>query len=417
MSIPDRTSNSPVDRPLAKSYALQSQRNSGFSPPSQPSSMQSESGSEMLVTFHSPPADDVKWALVVDELCKLSSPCTAVLISFNSRLGRQELTVRGGSDFMEEGQPLSNDDYYAVDPFGEAPFGEPNMRQPLTEITLGGELVSHEQFHKTKLHNDIAARRDLHHLAVLPLVSTPKHFDALSAWRGGTAGEFDAETLHLFECALPHLRAAQDIRCELANAKLRAARAEAALEHTFAAAFLLDAAGRVVHMNRPGEAMISFPDGVMLRRNRIIATNASQQSQLKALIACALSTAQASAMQTGGAIALERSSGRRPLFVRVLPLRVELTAGHTPSGHALLLITDPDAAVKDPAILLKSLFSLTTAEIAVATNLRAGFTLVEIAAVRRVSLETIRSQVKSLLQKTNTRRQSDLILLLTTLIT
>jgi DNA-binding CsgD family transcriptional regulator len=207
------------------------------------------------------------------------------------------------------------------------------------------------------------------------------------------------------------------LRCELANANLRAARAEAALEHNFAAVFLLDAAGRVVHMNRSGEAMVSSPDGVMLRRNRVVATNAAQQSKLKALIACAISAAQANAQQPGGAIALERSSGRHPLFVRVLPLQVDLPAGQTPSAHALLLITDPGGAVKDPTNLLKSLFLLTNAEIAVATNLRAGFTLTEIAAARRVSLETIRSQVKSLLQKTNTRRQSDLVLLLTTLIT
>jgi DNA-binding NarL/FixJ family response regulator len=73
--------------------------------------------------------------------------------------------------------------------------------------------------------------------------------------------------------------------------------------------------------------------------------------------------------------------------------------------------------VQDATSLLRDLFSLTTAEIAVAVNLRVGLTLADIAAARGVALETIRSQVKSVLQKTNTRRQSDLILLLTTLIT
>lgn len=88
-----------------------------------------------------------------------------------------------------------------------------------------------------------------------------------------------------------------------------------------------------------------------------------------------------------------------------------------PPGHALLLIADPDVAVKDPTDFLKDLFSLTTAEIEVAVSLRAGLSLTEIAAARRVSIETVRSQIKSILQKTNTRRQGDLILLLTTLIT
>ena len=130
--------------------------------------------------------------------------------------------------------------------------------------------------------------------------------------------------LILFACALSPSRAAQDTRCQLANANLRAARAEAALEHAFAAAFVLDAVGRVVYMNRSGEAMASSADGVMFRRNELSPQNASQQSQLKALIAGAISAAQASASQAVGAIALERSSGRRPLFVRVMPLRRRL---------------------------------------------------------------------------------------------
>lgn len=291
------------------------------------------------------------------------------------------------------------------------------LRDPITEIARGREWISQKPVDRTGLQDDALARYDLPHRPILSLASTAAHFDVLSACAGAGIGEFNPETPHSFACALSPARAAQAPRCQLANANLRAARAEAALEHAFAAAFVLDAVGRVVYMNRSGEAMASSADGVMFRRNRISATNASQQSKLKALIAGAISGAQASASQAVGAIALERSSGRRPLFVRVMPLRVDLTGGHTPSGHALLLITDPDGALENPTSLLKSLFSLTTAEIEVATHLRAGSTLAEIAAVRGVSLETTRSQVKSLLQKTNSRRQSDLILLLTTLIT
>jgi DNA-binding CsgD family transcriptional regulator len=270
---------------------------------------------------------------------------------------------------------------------------------------------------KTELHNNILARYDFHHMAILPLVSTPTHFEVLSASRGGDTAEVDAEALRLLAYPASQLRVAQALGRELAAAHLRAACAEAALEQTLTAAFLLDSAGRVMHMNRAGESIASSADGVMLRRNKIVATNASQQSRLRLLIAGAISAAGASLARLGGAIALERSSGRRPLFVRVLPLRVGLPVGHTPSGHALLLITDPDGAVQDATSLLKDLFSLTNAEIAVAVNLRVGFTLAAIATARGVALETIRSQVKSVLQKTNTRRQSDLVLLLTTLIT
>lgn len=408
MKSPDKTSNAPVGVPTANSYTSRTYQDCGFPPPGQSTPAQHEpSLSETLATLYSSPGEGAQWAKVFDQLCNLTSS-TVFLTSFNPKPGRQELPVRGGAGFMEEGQALYDD---SLDPLRDR-----ITRESQVGSTPGTELASQEQLYAQQ-HSDVSTRDDLHHLAILPLVSAPPHSDALRTWRGGDAGEFDAEILHLFHCAVPHLRAAQVLGRELAVANLRAARAEAALEHTSAAAFLLDSVGRVVYMNRSAEEIVSSADGLMLRRNKIIATNPAQQSKLRLLIGAAIDAAQTSPPSPAGAIALERSSGRRPLFVRVLPLRVDLESGQTSPGHALLLITDPDGAVQDATSLLRDLFSLTTAEIAVAVNLRVGLTLADIAAARGVALETIRSQVKSVLQKTNTRRQSDLVLLLTTLIT
>jgi len=404
----DKTSNAPVGVPTANSYTSRTYRDCGFPPPGRSTPAQHEpSLSETLATLYSSPGEGAQWAKVFDQLCNLTSS-TVFLTSFNPKPGRQELTVRSGADFMEEGQALYDD---SLDPLRDR-----ITRESQVGSTPGTELASQEQLY-AQLHSDVSTRDDLHHLAILPLVSTPPHSDALRTWRGGDADEFDAEILQLLQRAVPHLRAAQVLGRELAAANLRAARAEAALEHTSAAVFLLDWVGRVVHMNSSAEEIVSSADGLMLRRNKIIATNPAQQSKLRLMIGAAIDAAQTSPPSSAGAIALERSSGRRPLFVRVLPLRVDLESGQTPSGHALLLMTDPDGAVQDATSLLRDLFSLTTAEIAVAVNLRVGLTLADIAAARGVALETIRSQVKSVLQKTNTRRQSDLILLLTTLIT
>jgi DNA-binding CsgD family transcriptional regulator len=406
MKSPDKTSNAPVGVPTANSYTSHIYRDCGFPPPARSAPMQHDPGfSEMLATLHPSLGEDAKSARVVAQLCRLTSLSTAFLISFNPKPRRQELTVRGGAAFMKEGQALYNDS-----------LRDSTTRTSQVASTPGTEFAFQEQSY-TQLHSDVSTRHELHHLAILPLVSTPPHSDALRTWRGGDAREFDAEILHLFQCAVPHLRAAQVLGRELAAASLRAARAEAALEHTSAAAFLLDSVGRVVHMNSSAEEIVSSADGLILRRNKIIATNSAQQSKLRLLIGAAIDTAQTSPPSPAGAIALERTSGRRPLFVRVLPLHVHLESGQTSPGHALLLITDPDGPVHDATSLLKDLFSLTAAEIAVAVNLRVGLTLADIAAARGVGLETVRSQVKSVLQKTNTRRQSDLMLLLTTLIT
>ena len=55
------------------------------------------------------------------------------------------------------------------------------------------------------------------------------------------------------------------------------------------------------------------------------------------------------------------------------------------------------------------MFNLTPAEVAVATQLMRGLEAKQIARVHHRSLHTVRSQMRSLLQKTGSRRQADLV--------
>jgi DNA-binding CsgD family transcriptional regulator len=57
---------------------------------------------------------------------------------------------------------------------------------------------------------------------------------------------------------------------------------------------------------------------------------------------------------------------------------------------------------------LRRLYGLTEAETEVAIDLATGRALAEIAAARGTSIDTVRSQVKAALAKTNSRRQADL---------
>jgi DNA-binding CsgD family transcriptional regulator len=65
--------------------------------------------------------------------------------------------------------------------------------------------------------------------------------------------------------------------------------------------------------------------------------------------------------------------------------------------------------------ILTNCYALTTAELRLAIQLFEGWTLVDAAARNSVSLETVRAQLKAVFNKTDTRRQSELILLLSRL--
>ena len=76
---------------------------------------------------------------------------------------------------------------------------------------------------------------------------------------------------------------------------------------------------------------------------------------------------------------------------------------------------DLDMSLDEISLGLGAQFGLTRSEAEVAVALSAGQIITEIAALRAVSVHTVRNQVKSALSKTNSRRQAELTRLIETL--
>ena len=78
----------------------------------------------------------------------------------------------------------------------------------------------------------------------------------------------------------------------------------------------------------------------------------------------------------------------------------------------MLIITPVTAPQAPPVELIQSLFDLSPAEARVARRLAAGSTVEEIASVNGVSSNTVRPQVRGVLEKTGCRRQTEVVALL-----
>ena len=80
---------------------------------------------------------------------------------------------------------------------------------------------------------------------------------------------------------------------------------------------------------------------------------------------------------------------------------------------AVLLLTAVTLPQAPPVELVQSLFDLTPAEARVARNLASGKTVDDIASDSRISPNTIRTQIRGVLEKTGCTRQVDVVALLT----
>src|SRR5262249_48420297 len=107
-------------------------------------------------------------------------------------------------------------------------------------------------------------------------------------------------------------------------------------------------------------------------------------------------------------MSLSRPSQRRPYLVVVTPLSPRTIA----APAVLVLIRDPEAHRPVPRDILMQLFGLTAAEARLALELGAGASLEQAAERFAVSINTVRTQLRQVLAKTDSKRQADLVRLL-----
>lgn len=210
-----------------------------------------------------------------------------------------------------------------------------------------------------------------------------------------------------FSRIVPHARAA--VRLQIALEGQGASIIAGTLEAMSAAAFLCDDAGRVVEKTPAAEALLqagrlrligrtlaSHGDGETLRLNQAILTAASPVVDASSL---------------PRRIILRGYPGATPLWAEVSRLpRHRMALGR---GACALVIVRGHALDREKLLgELRRSYDLSTAEADVALRLAGAESREEIAAARRVSLETVRAQIKALFGKLGVNRESELVALI-----
>ncbi|MGH6857396.1 MAG: helix-turn-helix transcriptional regulator [Methylocella sp.] len=217
-------------------------------------------------------------------------------------------------------------------------------------------------------------------------------------------GPFERAVVQKLDELRPHLA-----RGALLSARLQLERARIASE-TLAAlglpALVLNEQGKVLAANPLIEALTSY---VQWRaQDRVSLKDRAADSLLRDAIA-ATDVAGGSSVRSFPV----RDAGTEAMMVaHVVPIR--LSARDIFVRCAAVLVMTPVTLPQAPPVeLVQSLFDLTPAEARVARGLASGETVETIASTRGVSQNTIRMQVRGVLEKTGCNRQVDIVALLT----
>lgn len=198
----------------------------------------------------------------------------------------------------------------------------------------------------------------------------------------------------------PHLA-----RAAVLASKLQMQRAQASLdsfERAGSPAALVGARGNVMATNPGFETLLKQ---VLIRAWDRIALD---DERANALLQKALSELALDRLGDIRSIPIPRKDDSPAFIIHVLPIRRQALDIFS-RAQAMLVVTVSGRALRIEASLLCELYDLTRGEAAVATRILDGRSINEIAVERRVSRETVRSQVKNVLAKTGCQSQADFI--------
>lgn len=225
---------------------------------------------------------------------------------------------------------------------------------------------------------------------------------------------YQAEHVEYFKLILPHMSRALGVMFRLRDAEFRIAASLHALDQLPNGLFLLNAEGYVTFANRAAQKIIAQNDGLQLRaasalKDISLLTTQDREAQI-ALDVAIQSAVRPNIRETrhfSQSLSVPRPSGKAPytLNFSTLPEQNQYGLGGN-SPKAIVFVNDSAADVRIDQPLLKTAYGLTAAEARLAELLANGYTNEDAAQKLGVSINTIKTQLQQIYQKTDTNNRA-----------
>lgn len=182
-----------------------------------------------------------------------------------------------------------------------------------------------------------------------------------------------------------------------------------ALDRFHIGIFVLSPNGSVVVKNLEADRLLDSGDGISLSRDgQLHPTDDGQRAELKDAITKAVHTAQAQHNRAESLLKLSRRSGDDPYLVEVAPIRDQGEIESQFNG-CLVFVIDPTKTDVVSTEGMQTLYGLTNSESEICKLVAEGFETDEVADVRNLTRETVRTYIKKILQKTGVNNRSQLV--------
>jgi DNA-binding CsgD family transcriptional regulator len=230
----------------------------------------------------------------------------------------------------------------------------------------------------------------------------------LSFHRRIGAKPFGADESATMQTLLPHLRRSLAVTLD---APPSPARCEA---HDFcsnvgAPTFFFGPDGKIVDRNAAADLLLNAEDGLALRDGRLVLTDHAAQLEFDTAVQRIIGENWTRKLRLGSELIARRSKSS-PMVLVLTPLGTEnpIAQWAAPVRCVLFVLEEEMRASGSLINRLTRLYGLTLAEAEIAIGISTGASARELARLRGTRTDTVRSQIKAVLAKTSTRRQSEI---------
>lgn len=373
--------------------------------------------SDLIGTIYEAAMEPSLWSSVLAQIEQLVQADSSNLIFFD-QLNRRRNSLTSTDDYSVDAvdeylkKHIDSDVNMARVTQGDRKNGEfyfPVSSQLLAEIPEHIAGKDYKEFLKSS---------ELNHGPVFGTILLEGSFSCslLAIFRDKGGAPFKPEVLDICNRFGTHLSRAIRIHHHLLSARDSHYRLQQALENTASGVALLDESGRVIFANQEaGRVCQQHPALTLGSGGYLLATNREQNRLLGHLIRNAVDACNSNSRcyDKPVSLPLRHSDTPHPLKVTALPL-------HPISGSTLLsqgiccvvFINDPLRKWNVSNDYMRHAYDLTPSECDVAGSLLNGLRVSDISKQRRTTEETVRWQIKNILQKTQLDSQVALLQLL-----
>lgn len=359
--------------------------------------------SHLLKVLYSTPLQPDAWNEFLELLVKHTGSASAFLLVADRR---QSMSIRmeGGVSFGEERVRLYAQELSAVDPYRiEA------IRRGKLGVVDMAEWVPLDDLKRMAVYRHLLEPVRIGTPVAMVLSCSLTRMEGISVWRHPEQGRMSKDDWRLMELLFPHVQAVLDVRRKLGAIHEQLKTLEAVADASPSPALLVGPTGKLLHANAAARELLEKSDGLRLTDGKVRAVHPSADTALSDLLQRVADSGVASGAVGTSGMLLPRD-GERPM--------VQVLASTVPAkrlgnkGSVLLVLSDPEKPVLLPEDAMRDLYGMTAAEVEVASGLLTGYSLDEIAILRKVAIGTVRMQLKSIFSKTKTHKQAELVALL-----